>query len=115
MKHVTKAKLVQLPRRTWVDTTQLYQSLIVLPTGKVHDSGYGKMLVVGCRKAMPTHIISDCSDDLEWDFGHHDPALVKLRTDCWLPARALHFWIRKEFVFRPQEAMSSLTIKIIRA
>lgn len=101
--------------RDW-NITSTYDSIIILPLGTKHDSGYSHILIVGCRdvdgcnKRQPVEIASKYSDDITWILDGH-----KLRSDALLKSRAMHFWandVRLKFVVG--HALSSIDVTLTR-
>lgn len=100
----TRKQLLSLPVRKWDDESPTYDSLLVLSDGKVHDSGWGLITIIGCVGKEPVEIITNCSDDVWWHL-NQEP-----RMDCALPSRAMHFWCRGKGKFRASMAVSSIDI-----
>jgi hypothetical protein len=44
-----------------------YDSLVIIPTNKVHDSGFLCMELVACKDAMPIGILTTVTDSLHLD------------------------------------------------
>ena len=109
-----KEDLFKLPCREW-SSESTYDSILILPTGEVHDSGYGMITIIGVNKGAPVEIINKYSDDIEWIL---PPAkciggfiIGRMRNDCLLISGALHMWSRDcEFVVGT--ALSSITIEL---
>lgn len=64
-KPITRKALLALPRRAWDRVTD-YDAILVVPTGKKHDSGYSLMAIVGVRgkKAQSMLSVYDPTDVL---------------------------------------------------
>lgn len=90
-----RKELLALPIRKW-DSPSEYDSLLLVPTGKKHDSGWALISIVGVRKGEPVEQAAHC-DDIGWqvvaptDYEH-------LRMDCLYPAGVMHAWGRGKFV-----------------
>ena len=105
MNKLTRKDLLALPVRPW-DTPSSYDSIIVLPTGTRHDSGYSHIMIVGCNNRKPVEIATQWSDDITW---LHNG--LKLRSDALLKCRALHFWANQPNVkFKVSHALSSIDV-----
>lgn len=50
-----------LPVRRW-DAETTYDSLLLVPSGKKHDSGYHQIAIVGCEGSKPKEIAAYCDD-----------------------------------------------------
>jgi hypothetical protein len=113
----TKSELLALPHRKWDDDSQRYDSLLIVNTGKKHDSGWAMMAIIGCRKLKPIEICTACSDDIEWKmpadtkYGDRKYTLGQYRSDCAIKSGALHIWTR-EGKFRVGASLSSTEIEL---
>lgn len=96
-----RRELLKLPVRDWQQITR-YDSLIICPTGRKHDSGWTLIAIIGCRDYTPTEIAAYC-DDIEWK-GNGDT-----RTDMLFPAGLVHMWSRY-VLFEVGLSLSSTTI-----
>lgn len=104
-----KSDFYSLPRIDWnADMNgKQFDSIIILPERRKHDSGYRCMSFVGCIDGEPVAIMSGVSDVIHFDgIGGYGKDLIirvhgapKLRTvtawsiDC-LPCGCLHIWAR---------------------
>lgn len=57
----TRKELLSLPVRTW-NSKSVYDSIIVIPSNKKHESGYALMAIVGVIKGTPKEIAALCDD-----------------------------------------------------
>jgi len=103
MQKYTRKKLLELPSRPW-SLTAKYSSLIIFPSNKKHDCGWGGITVIGVRDMVPIEIITENSDDIFIDGAHS--------VDCLHKSKAMHFWSRSS-VFHVMHALSSIEIKMI--
>jgi hypothetical protein len=81
-------ELRALPHRQW-DEVKTYESIIVISSGKKHDSGWALMYVIGCDGGKKE--IAAACDDICWDV----TAITKtgqLRNDMYYPSGAIHYW-----------------------
>lgn len=115
----SKRELLALPHREWDATEEEYDSLLIFPTGRKHESGWKGMAIVGCRNMIPVEICSSCSDDIEWKlptmktFGQRKEwSIGQMRMDCTPEAGILHAWCR-DGKFRVGCAISSITVDLI--
>jgi hypothetical protein len=86
MNELTKKDLLKLPVRDWQQVSN-YDSILVVPSGKKHCSGYHLMAVVGVRGMKPVEIAAYC-DDISWIHKTNLPT----RTDMPQRARICHIW-----------------------
>ena len=74
--NITRKELLELPRQK-EDSDCLYNSIIVVKTRKMHDSGYNIMVIVGVINHIPTEIISYCDHIWFRDIGDSN-----INIDC---------------------------------
>lgn len=106
---MTLKELRKLPTRKW-DEVKTYQSIIVIPSGVQHDSGWALMYIIGLdSQEKPIEIAAAC-DDICWKI----PISVKysFRTDMFYGNGAIHFW-SNEYSFRVGASLSSTDIFLI--
>jgi hypothetical protein len=112
-----RAALLALPHRKWDDESPRYESLLIVSTGKKHDSGWAMMAIIGCRKQKPVEICTSGSDDIEWKmpaaikYGGGEYTLGQYRSDMAIKSGALHVWTR-EGKFRVGASLSSTEIEL---
>lgn len=98
--------LRQLPKRPRGQSSA-YSSIMVIPSGRKHDSGWALMYIVGLDDDKnPVEIAADC-DDIIW-ITPCNP-YNSLRTDMKYPSGIIHFWL-KDHVFKIGASLSSTTI-----
>jgi hypothetical protein len=115
LKVYKRKDLLSLPQRPW-NQTSIYDSVLLVPTGKKHDSGFSLIAVVGIRDYEPIEIAAFC-DDVNW---YIDAMIVcgtytmpNLRTDMLYPSGIAHVWCRKKS-FVVKESLSSTDIHVIQ-
>ena len=107
-KKVTRKLLLALPHREW-DKETTYDQIYLVPTGRLHDSGFGLIAVVGASRAedhWEAEIAAIC-DDVCWTFPQNHPyrrirpgVLTQiLRSDCSRTG-VLRMWASGEHFFR---------------
>ena len=108
----SKKELLKLPQRDWEKITQ-YDSILIVPSGSKHDSGYMMIAIIGMVGNEPKEICG-YPDDISWDYTDYKQAYecTGVRTDCYYPQGILHFWAR-DTSFQVGESLSSITIKVI--
>ena len=120
MKHInkwTRAELLALPDREWGRPTPTYDSILVLPTKRKHDSGWGMMTIIGVTNTQPIEIVTTGADDIEWltpdcqRLPSSTYLFAGMRTDCAWRSGAINFWLHNH-VFEVSHPVSSVTITL---
>lgn len=103
-------ELRSLPFRKW-DESKLYKSIIVIPSGKKHDSGWALMYIIGLNEKQTPIEIAACCDDICWKM----PTSLEydFRNDMFYPSGAIHFWSYK-YRFEVGVSLSSTDISLIK-
>jgi hypothetical protein len=101
---MNRKELLSLPVKPW-DATRLYDTILIVPTRKKHDSGYMCMAVVGCIKGEPIEV-AGYPDDVGWI------TTSDLRMDMTYPGGVAQMWGRGKF--EVSFGYSSLDIKFIK-
>lgn len=110
-----KKELLKLPQREW-DTESVYDSILLVPAGTKHDSGYMHIAIVGIREGKPVEIAA-YPDDISWVTpssmrpGLSFP-LAHMRTDCYYPSGIIRFH-STECDFQVSESLSSVDITLV--
>ena len=110
--------LRKLPTRLWSEeeTNTVYQNLTLVPTGKMHDSGYMIIAVVGKKLSGKEEICGQCSDDLSWIIpnmkNHNETMVPRIRIDCLFPEGFIHIW-SNHYYFKVDYPLSSTDIKLV--
>ena len=111
----SKKELLALPVRNWEIDSE-YDSLLIVSTGKKHDSGWAIIAIIGVNSYAPVEIACICCDDIEWKFPNaisgRGYIIGQMRTDCAFRSGALHAWKRGSR-FIVGAALSSTTIEVI--
>jgi len=111
-----RKELLALPVREW-NKESYYDSVLIVPTGRKHDSGYMLMAIVGVIKGEPKEIAAYC-DDIGW----HTPApkvygdgytIADIRTDMFYPSGIIQIWGRG--IFKVGTGLSTTDIEFKRA
>lgn len=114
---MTKRELLALPDRQW-GQQGVYDSLLVVSTGRKHDSGWACIAIIGVNDNKPVEVATRCSDDIEWVYPSprcYDHCKIgQVRTDCSTKSGALHFWTRNG-KFHVGCALSSITVELVPA
>lgn len=103
MKIPSKKELIKLQRVDNLDT--VYDAVLIVPTGRKHESGYMKIAVIGIIKqntGEPIYELRGEPDDINWitpeSYKYGDGyALATLRMDCYYPRGIIHVWGHGEF------------------
>lgn len=116
-KKESKKELLKLPERDW-SKSSVYESVMLVPTGRKHDSGYMLIAIVGVVDRQPKEIAAYC-DDVCWAFpenlagykydGFHN---LSLRTDSYYPSGIMHIW-SNYYKFEVGSSLSSTDINLI--
>ena len=105
----TRKKLLALPVRKWGIKSE-YDTLTIVPTHEVHDSGYRLMAIVGNIDSNgPVEIAAFC-DDINWSIPR--PLHTWIRTDMTTTSNCAHMW-GHGLRFRVGHGLSSTEIEVI--
>lgn len=63
----TRKELEALPKRGWNQDIGKFERLIILPTKRLHDSGFRQMDLVAVKDNIPFIRLSGCSDVIHID------------------------------------------------
>lgn len=113
-----KTALLALPHRKWCDDSPRYDSVLIVSTGKKHDSGWAMIAIIGVRVRKPVEVCTVCSDDIEWKLPpaktlgpNAEYSIGQFRTDCAIKSGALHVWT-SEGKFLVGASLSSTEIEL---
>lgn len=111
-----KKAVLALPEADWRESGNLWwESLLIVPTRKMHDSGFARIAIIGVNAHQAEQILG-YPDDIQWPaqsgISGTMPDYGALRTDAYWPSGLLHLWSR-EYEFNAH-GVSSLDIKIRR-
>lgn len=102
--------LRNLPVRAW-DEKKAYNSVITIPSGKKHDSGWALIAIIGLDdNDNPIEIAAYC-DDICWKIPNINEG--SFRTDMFYPSGAVHFW-SWDYEFMVGVSLSSTNIELIK-
>lgn len=89
---MTRRDFDTLPHRESWNMETIYDSILLFPTKRKHDSGYACMRIVGVVGGQAVEIAAEGPDDICW---HLPPKkheyIPNFRTDCILKNGALRF------------------------
>lgn len=102
-------ELRNLPVRKW-DEPKEYRSIIVISSGKKHDSGWALMYIIGIDEKRNPIEIAACCDDICWKIP--SPQEFDFRNDMYFPSGAVHFWSAK-YNFHVGSSLSSTDIVLV--
>lgn len=105
-----------MPKRPWEYKEKLYDSVLVVPAGTKHDSGFMHIAVIGCyiEEKIEKYEICAYPDDISWYFPtikYPEFEYAQVRTDCYYPQGVMRFHGRGKFTV--SEALSSVDVKFI--
>jgi hypothetical protein len=102
-------ELRKLPRKKSNEIKQ-YNSVVLIPSGKKHDSGYALIYIIGLdNEQNPIEIAAAC-DDVHWITP--DPTEHNLRNEMFYPSGVIHYWSNK-YSFEIGVSLSSTYVKLI--
>lgn len=120
----TKKELEALPERKWDEEIGEFDSLIILPTKHLHDSGFWCMDFVAVRGREPFCKLSGCSDVIhidgiggygKWDSRSGVPTLVPPKgwsIDCLKKSKLLRLF--SDGKLRAGRALSSFELYAVK-
>lgn len=86
---MTRAELLAVPsRRSFDYKMRPFDSLVLIPQRRLHDSGYRVFTAVACRWCVPFCKVTECSDDLNLD-----PRSRAWRLDFLPKTGFAHVWV----------------------
>lgn len=107
--NLTRKQLLSLPERNWNEVKKYY-SVIVVPTGKKHYSGYALMALVGCNDNLDPYEIAAYCDDIQW---MTEVTRYGFRCDMFYKNSCIRFH-SSEFDFQIGTSLSTTEIKMIK-
>ena len=103
-------ELRNLPFRKW-DEIKTYYSILVVPSGRKHESGWALMYIVGLDiDKNPIEIAANC-DDICWKIPASSGDIF--RNDMFYPSGAIHFWSRG-YSFKVGCSLSSTDVFLVK-
>lgn len=119
--------LKNLPFRDEDNCDRNYNNLLIVPTGKKHNSGFMKIAIIGVvrhngrlgESARYWEEAEICAypDDILWHIPPGEDVgssmLYNLRTDCFYPSGTLRVWLYG-YEFRVSFPLSSTDIYVIK-
>jgi hypothetical protein len=105
MKKLKVSELRKLPVRDW-NKESIYDSILVIPSGKKHESGWALMMIIGMNQNTPLEIAAMC-DDIHW----HIPEKLDydLRNDMYYPSGIIKYWSNR-YKFKVGTSLSSTDV-----
>lgn len=103
--------------RAWDDTDTEYDSILIIPAGTKHDSGYMRIAIVGVfeKDSVEQYEICGYPDDISCHFPSHKSGefdFPLVRMDCFYPQGILRYHGRGKF--KVGESLSSQDIYFIQ-
>lgn len=100
----TKKELQSLPLRGWNQDIGLFDSLVVLPTRRKHESGYRIIDFVAVKESEPICRLSECSDILHIggiggynnEYGNRQTEAIDWTMDCLPVSGLLRIFCRRD-------------------
>jgi hypothetical protein len=116
-----RKNLLALPERRWNEET-IYDSILIVPTGRKHDSGYALIAIVGTINYRPAEIAAYC-DDINWITPESTTVgsstypfqyqIADFHSDMFYPSNILQMWSRNG-KFKVGYSSSSTDITFIK-
>ena len=104
-----RKELLKLPVREW-NRISVYNAILVVPSGKKHDSGYMWMCIIGLdNKANPVEIAAYC-DDIRWIIP--EPTNYDFSNDMYFPSGIIRFHSYK-YNFKVGSSLSTTEIELV--
>jgi len=103
----SRKEILDCPTRYWNETS-VYRCLIIIPTGKKHDSGWACMYIVGEKHNGDREICATHCDDINWK----NPKGLEMRTDMGYTSKSIHIWSNTAG-FKVSESLSSMDIELV--
>lgn len=112
--------LLKLPVREWGKASE-YDSIVLVPTGKKHDSGFALIAIVGINeKVEPVEIAAYCDDvcyslpeKYDTPYAYEGQFRMAFRSDMYYPSGLVHVW-SWYFTFKVGTALSSTDVFLVR-
>lgn len=118
--------MLKLPKRPW-DQKSVYDSIYIVPTDMIHDSGYRLMAIVGAKNRKPVEIAAYC-DDLAWTYdrdmlkslvqvleGSDFPVPMLLRCDMDPVSNVTRVWAGMGTRIEVGVSLSSTEVKVVKS
>lgn len=102
--------LRKLPKRDW-DKPFEYDSILIVPSGKKHKSGYALIYIVGVMVHTPIEIAAEC-DDICWIIPN-DIRPQQVRTEMMYPSGIVHFW-SDYYRYKVGNSLSSTNVYLVK-
>jgi len=112
----TKKELLKSPVRAWDDTEKEYKSILLVPTGTKHSSGFMHIAIIGVyvEEGEEKYEICAYPDDIHCHFPLRQLAeftYTTVRMDCYYPQGVLRYHGNGKF--KVGSAISSVDIYFI--
>lgn len=114
----TKKELLASPYREDDGASgRRYKTILLVPSGLKHDSGYMKIAIIGAYNEGDETKYEICGypDDINWiippAIKGRDYYIPNLRTDCFYPSGVMQFWHRNyEFLVGGEYSSTEITV-----
>ena len=112
-----KKELLQSPLREWTNVDKEYKEILIVPSGKKHDSGWMRIAVIGVwiEDGQEKYEIAAYPDDISYFFPirkiGEDLQMATVRQDCHYPQGVLRY--HGDGIFKVSEAISSVDIHFL--
>lgn len=108
---LTKTQLLRCKEREWDDTSKLYDSILIIPGGTKHDSGFMHEVIIGVTHGESEEFeICGYPDVIELVLGDTGG---RVNTDCFYPQGVFRFFNIKA-KFKVSASLSTMRIKSVQ-
>lgn len=104
---MTRKDFEALPYRERWDKPVEFRSFVILPSKRIHDSGYRMMDYIACNSKEPMCRLSGASDVL------HILSSKIISIECLPKSGLLHVFIRSGGKFQASDDLSSFDIRLL--
>lgn len=101
---MTRKEFAALPHREWAEDIGTFTGFVIMPTGRMHDSGWAAMHLIAHIRNKPICILTSCTDDIELE----NLTDRSFRIDMLYKSKLVNVWSNEEMT--TSSALSSITI-----
>lgn len=116
--NMRRKDFLKLPKREWGQDIGHCTGIVIIPTKRVHDSGYICMDFASVVHGEAGYLLSDCSDVIHVGGLHslifNQGANVMWSIDCLRKSGYLHLFTLSGETFEVGPSISSFELKVIK-
>lgn len=110
---ISKKELLNSDERKWNETSKQYDSILIIPAGTRHESGYMHIAIIGVTEGEEeSYEICGYPDDISFDFPELKGSYGLVRMDCLYPKGIIRYHGLGKFTV--SHASSCMVIKFIK-